>query len=473
MKSKILIVDDDPVLCSMLVEHLQRKGYEAKSECSLKQGLTEVGTNAWDVVLLDVQMPDGNGLDAIPDFIKSDSRPELIIVTGHGAPDGAEKAILSGAWSYIEKPHVIRDLPLHLTRALQYRQEKQRITSTPVALKRNTIVGNSPAINRCLDDLAGAAVSDVNVLLTGETGTGKEIFARAIHENSNRARHNFVVVDCASLPESLMESALFGHVRGAFTGANKAQDGLIKHADGGTLFLDEVGELPPSMQKTFLRVLQEHSYRPLGESIEISSDFRLVAATHRDIEQMANQGSFRKDLLYRLKGLTMPLPPLRDRKEDISDLVQHCATRLCKRYDLDSKGMAPDFIEGLAAYNWPGNIRELFQTIEQIFSRAVDAPTLFSIHLPQSFRIRMAKAGMQNESNSKSGKQSNVNCNKVMPWRDFKSLIEKDYIEQLIKESKEDIKTACRISGLSRARLYQLFKKYETPISERSTPGIK
>jgi len=458
--AQILVVDDDTMLCSMLVEQLGRKGYQVDSANSLQRGIALVREGDWDVVLLDVQMPDGNGLGHLPDFTGAPSHPEVIIVTGHGASDGAEKAIVGGAWSYIEKPHVIRDLFLHLTRALQYREEKQRVSVTPVALKRKNIIGNAEVMRRCFDDLAKTAVSDVNVLLTGETGTGKEVFAHAIHDNSARAKRNFVVVDCASLPENLIEGSIFGHIKGAFTGAGSNREGLIKHADGGTLFLDEVGELPPSMQKTFLRVLQERSYRPLGAEKEIQSDFRLLAATNRNLEEMVSQGTFRKDLLYRLKGMTMELPPLRERKEDIKDLVLYCMTRLCERYSQDSKGMSPDFVEGLVAYDWPGNVRELFQTMEQVFAGAVDAPTLFSVHLPQAFRIRMAKAGMQCKDSKGLGAQGAVTCNDMMPWRDFKAFVEKEYVARLMKESKNAIQRACRLSGLSRARLYQLLKKY-------------
>jgi two-component system NtrC family response regulator len=317
VKARILVVDDDSVLCKMLVDQLSRKGYEALAVKTLEEGVREVEGGFWDVVLLDVQMPDGNGLEFLPRFVQSTSLPEVIIVTGHGAPDGAEKAIRGGAWNYIEKPHVIRDLSLHLSRALQYRQEKQRSNTTPIALKRKNIIGESEIMRRCYDELARAAGSEVNVLFTGETGTGKEVFAQALHENSNRSGKRFVVVDCASLPESLIESALFGHVRGAFTGADREKEGLIKLADGGTLFLDEVGELPATMQKTFLRVLQERAFRPIGGAKEVRSNFRLVAATNRNLDEMVESGSFRRDLLFRLKGLEIHLPTLRDDKEDI------------------------------------------------------------------------------------------------------------------------------------------------------------
>jgi len=457
--TRILIVDDDTILCTMLAEQLQRKGYATGSAHTLEQGLSFVQGDSWDVVLLDVQMPDGNGLDALPDFIASPSQPEVIIITGQGAVDGAEKAIVSGAWSYIEKPQVIRDLTLHLTRALQYRAEKQRTRVQPVALKRSNIIGDSPAISRCYDDLAKASRSTVNVLLNGETGTGKEVFARAIHENSERASRNFVVVDCAALPANLMENALFGHVKGAFTGADRAQDGLIKHAHGGTLFLDEVGELSLEMQKTFLRVLQEHSCRPLGSDRENKSDFRLVSATNCDLEEMVAQGRFRKDLLYRLKGMVITLPPLRERKEDIRPLVHYWLGKLCKRYDRETKGMSPEFVEALFSYDWPGNIRELFQTLEQVFAGAIDVPTLFCIHLPREFRVRMARDGIRVEEKRRRGIRCTFSEEHFPSWRDFKAQVEEQYLQRLMRECDENVQKACRVSGLSRARLYQLLGK--------------
>jgi two-component system, NtrC family, response regulator len=281
----VLIVDDDKSLAEMLVGQIVAAGHKAEAANTLAEGSNKIKKNAFDVVLLDVQLPDGNGLEYLPQFKDARSKPEVIIITGQGEADGAEKAILSGAWSYIEKPYVFRELSLHLSRALQYRQEKKKVVEVPVALKRERIIGSSKSLSKCLDQVARAACCDVSVLITGATGTGKELFAKAIHENSARSGKHFVVVDCAALPETLIESILFGHVKGAFTSAEKQQDGLVRHAHGGTLFLDEVGELSIGIQKTFLRLLQEHEYRPVGSSKHEYSDFRLVAATNRDLSE--------------------------------------------------------------------------------------------------------------------------------------------------------------------------------------------
>ncbi len=377
MMSRILVIDDDQTLSAMLVSQMFAAGHEAEEANTLKEGLAKVADTAYDVILLDVQLPDGNGLEYLVRFKNAPSNPEIIIITGQGEADGAEKAILSGAWGYIEKPHVIRELTLHLTRALQFRQEKKKVTEVPVALKRAKIIGSSAPLSKCLDQVARAASCDVTVLITGATGTGKELFAKAIHENSNRSKKNFVVVDCAALPETLIESTLFGHVKGAFTGADKDQDGLIKHADGGTLFLDEVGELPLSIQKTFLRLLQEHEYRPVGSSKQLYSNFRLVVATNRNLQERVKSNLFREDLLFRLQAFAIELPTLKDRIEDISELVTYLIIRLCRRYNLETKGVSPDFIEALMNYDWPGNVRELENTIERALIQHRQGPLHF------------------------------------------------------------------------------------------------
>lgn len=463
--AQILIVDDDIVLCTMLMEQLQRNGYETTSANTLQQGLALAHENDWDVILLDVQMPDGNGLEFLSDFSNTPSSPEIIIITGHGAADGAEKAIVGGAWSYIEKPHVIRDLPLHLTRALQFREEKQKFKPVPVALKRHAIIGNSSSLSSCLDQLASAAGSDVSILLTGETGTGKELFAQALHENSDRASKQFVVVDCASLPDTLIESTLFGHVKGAFTGADRAQEGLILHAHKGTLFLDEVGELPLATQKTFLRVLQERKFRPVGGTNEIRSNFRLVAATNRNLPQMVADRTFRSDLLFRLQAMTIKLPPLKERLDDIRELVTYFLGKLCERYGQETKGIGPDLIEALMNHDWPGNVRELYQTVEQIFAETVGIPTLFSVHLPQQLRVSLARATVQQGEKS----NSDSTCS-LPPWKDYKKHTEANYWEKLMQLSNQNIQQACQISGLSRARIYQLLEKYDSPFSASSHP---
>lgn len=468
--ANILIVDDDLVLAEMLAGHLTRAGYRAGVAATLAEGIDQARKGDFDVIFLDVQLPDGNGLEAFPHFSEVISRPEIIIMTGSGDPDGAKKAIQSGAWSYLEKPHVLRNLLLPLTRALQFREEKKKISIIPVALKRDAIVGKSPSLLNCLDQLAKAATSDASVLITGETGTGKEVFARAIHDNSNRSQQAFVVVDCASLPENLIESTLFGHVRGAFTGADRTVTGLVKMAHGGTLFLDEVGELPERIQKTFLRVLQEHRYRPIGGSKEEYSDFRVLAATNRNLDEEAAAGAFRSDLLFRLRSFSLHLPPLRERKEDIRSLARYFLTRLCDRLKIASKGIADEFFEYLMAYEWPGNVRELQQALEQVFANAIHHPTFFAYHLPDHIRVHKTLEGIQSDpAKIRYGDDRPVRA-ALSSWKDFKMAMENEYMQQLIDVSGGSVKTACRISGLSRARLYQLINLHGISLQGRALP---
>jgi two-component system NtrC family response regulator len=460
----VLIIDDDEMMCDMLSTMVRQMGHEVTCANTLQDGLEVSSSGDFDVVFLDVRMPDGSGLDVLPRIREASSSPEVIIITGFGDPDGAELAIKNGAWDYIEKPSSIKAMTLPLVRALEYRQEKQA-RKPPIALNREGIVGNNPQMKACIDLVAQAANSDATVLITGETGTGKELFAYAIHNNSPRADKNFVVVDCAALPENLVESMLFGHERGAFTGADRAQDGLIKQAHGGTLFLDEVGELPLSTQSSFLRVLQERRFRPIGGKQEIGSDFRLVAATNRDLEAMVKNGQFRKELLFRLRSFTIELPPLREHPEDIKELTLHYAAKICERYGTDTKGFSPEFFEALDSYDWPGNVRELVNTMERAIAAARQDPILFPKHLPTHIRIDVARTSLMKEAPVVLSQMGGADPLRTLPTlRDFRenaiSEAEQQYLYDLMSFTGGDIKDACKISGLSRPRLYALLKKY-------------
>lgn len=462
--AKVLIIDDDEMFCEMLSDMIRDMGHEVKFTHNLREGLREATSGGYDVVFLDVRMPDGSGLTALPMIRETADPPEVIIITGAGDPDGAELAIVNGAWDYIEKQSSIKRMTLPLVRALQYREEK-RAKKPLVALKLEGIVGNSLKMRGCYDLLAQAADSDANVLIYGETGTGKELFARAIHANSRRRDKDFVVVDCAALPESLVESALFGYEKGAFTGADKPQVGLIKQADGGTLFLDEVGELPLTMQKAFLRVLQERRFRPLGSRREVESNFRLVAATNRDLDRAVAEGVFRRDLLFRLRSLTINLPPLREHLDDIKDLVLYHTGKLCEAYGIPQKGFAPEFFDCLMAYDWPGNVRELVNTLDRALAEARHEPTLFANHLPSYIRVQAVRHAVRGEGGEPPSPAALAPPGAPLPrLREFREAAiaqaEKQYLEELLTIAKNDLSEACRISALSQPRLYALLKKH-------------
>lgn len=459
---KILIIDDDKATCESMTALFEHWKHEISSALTLKDGLAAVMSEEFDVVFLDVNLPDGNGLEALPDITASRSQPEAIIITGAGAADGAELAIKSGAWDYIEKGTSIGNMMLSLDRCLQYRKEKAA-GKGPMVLKRDEIIGNSQKIMACLNMVAQAASSDTNVLVTGETGTGKELFARAIHYNSARADRPFVVVDCAALPENLVEAVLFGHEKGAFTGAVKAQEGLVKEADGGTLLLDEVGELPLAIQKTFLRVLQERTFRPVGSKREVKSDFRLVSATNRNLDEISDKGGFRTDLLFRLRSLMIEVPPLREHPEDIRDLAIHYVGKFCERYGLEIKGFSPEFFDALVSYNWPGNTRELINALDSAVTVAGDDPTLFSKDLAMPIRVWTARAaiGDHGEEKGKPGLSGDFPS-----FKELKESVEKEYLQKLSRIAGNDVKKACLISGLSRSGFYKIMKKHHLSIAQ-------
>ncbi len=464
---KILIIDDDEIFCRVMARDLTQNGHDISTAFTIKEGLKTAGSDDFDVVFLDVMLPDGNGLENLPAIRSIPSSPEVIIITSDAYPDGAEIAIKNNAWDYIQKPVSNDTLSLALNRAIQYREEK-KISQPTVLLNREGIIGKSAQIMACLDLVSRASTSRAHVLITGETGTGKEIFARAVHNNSPRAENNFVVVDCGSLPETIMESVLFGHAKGAFTGADKAKEGLVKHADGGTLFLDEVGELSPSMQKVFLRVLQERSFHAVGDSHETESDFRLIAATNRDLEEMVKQGRFREDLLFRLRSISINLPALRERADDIRELSVNYLETLCAASNEGMKGFSPDFLDVLTSHKWPGNVRELFSALESAVAQAQYEPTLFPKHLPMNVRIEVARSSVNGADPSEVDKSSVIGegaPGEFPKWKDFKQSFiaecEKRYLKDLMSRTNTDVKEASKMSGLSQPRLYELLRKHQ------------
>ncbi len=463
--AKVLVIDDDQMFSDMVSELVARLGHDVSIASSLKEGLAAALSEPFDVVFLDIRLPDGNGLDILPKLKERERSPEIIIMTGFGDASGAELAIKNGAWDYIQKPSSVKQIQLAFTRAVQYREEKSAKKS-PLVLALNGLIGTSPKMKACFELVAQAAGTDANVLITGETGTGKELFALAIHNNSARAKKNFVVVDCAALPDTLVESILFGHEKGTFTGADKSRDGLIRQAHGGTLFLDEVGELPLSLQRSFLRALQEHRFRPLGSAGEVASDFRLISATNKDLPAMAEKGLFREDLLFRIRTITLDLPPLRNRQEDITELLIHYTTKICERYGLSTKGFSPDFLDALASYDWPGTVRELISALEKAIAEAPNDPILFPKHLPLEIRVSLKKAEISKNSalRSPTGLRNQLSTRPIPTLKRFReeamSEIEAQYLEKLMAATGRNIKEACRISGLSRPRLYALLKKF-------------
>lgn len=477
----ILIIDDDPVFCDMLSRAVSQLDHNVTFSLTLKEGLRMALSRKIDIVMLDVHLPDGNGLNAISKIRGMHSPPEVIIITGSGDPDGAELAIRWGAWDYVEKPASTDAMTLPLIRALEYRREKHGRRAIK-ALDRKGVIGDSEEMQACLDLVSQASNSDVNILITGETGTGKELLARTIHKNSKRAKEPFIVVDCSALPESLVESILFGHEKGAFTGADKNQPGLIMQADQGTLFLDEVGELPLSLQKSFLRVLQEHSFRPIGSKKEEKSNFRLIAATNRNLDEMAKQEKFRDDLLYRLRTIVIESPPLRQRSEDIKDLAIYHVGKFCKESRIMMKAFSSDFFEILGSHPWPGNVRELYHTLDSVVIAAQDEPMLYPYHLPTHVRVNATRALLNKNCEHCSDEDSKDDEDifteePLLPFKEYRSRVmekgEKWYFNHIATLAVGDIKKACELSELSRSRFYHFLNKHNISFSISIRPESK
>ncbi len=470
----ILIIDDDELVRELLADKSRLLGHRPAAAGSLADGLKMAEAVAPALVFLDVRLPDGDGLSAIPRLRGMAAAPEVIIITGMAEPEGAAMAINSGAWDYLQKPFSTQEISLQIRRALDFRRRKAA-GRTPVALKRDGIIGAGPAMDECLDLVAQVAATEVPVFIFGETGTGKELFARVIHENSGRTGA-FVVVDCAALPEPLVESILFGHERGAFTGADRRHAGLIAQADGGTLFLDEVGELPLEIQRSFLRVLQERRYRPVGAVQERASRFRLLSATNRNLEAMAAEGVFRQDLLFRLRAVTLQPPPLRHRPHDIKALTLHYLHQVCERHDVKPKAASPELIEALTAHQWPGNVRELIHTLEKAALSDPDSPTLYPFHLPNAIRIHHIQSAMGSggpeQDPGRAAAEARLAFDRYLrgrgphlpPLKDFREQIiqeaERAYLIRLMAAARNDLAQACRVSGMSRPRIYALLKKH-------------
>ena len=374
---RILVVDDEESLRHMLQLFLSREGFEVASVSSAQAALAELDAREWDCVICDVRMPQVSGLDFLDALARRGPFPTVIMMSAYGSHDLAIAAMKKGAYDYVSKPFKPDEVLLVLRKA----EERERLRRENQTLRRalaeravtaagslGGMIGKSQAMATVFRTIQKVAEYKTNVLITGESGTGKELVARALHDLSPRAAGPFVAVNCGAIPESLLESELFGHRKGAFTDAWRDKRGLFEEATGGTLFLDEIGELPLALQVKFLRAIQEEEIRRLGDTREISVDVRVIAATVKDLATEARAGRFREDLFYRLNVLPVQLPPLRDRRDDIPLLVEHFVVRYGAKHahaGMRVESVAPDAMELLLAYAWPGNVRELENTIER------------------------------------------------------------------------------------------------------------
>jgi two-component system NtrC family response regulator len=484
--AEVLVIDQERVFFDALRQLDGAGGIRVSRAVSIRDGVDQCMARGFDIVLMRNKLADGLASDAIPLFLEGKYSPEVIVYAEEGDPDEAEQVLTKGAWDYIIFPYTPNSMMELLARAIRYREERQGKAETKrsaifAELQSEGIVGSSTVLQSCLNIVAKAAQSDANILITGESGTGKELFAAAIHKISPRANKKFVIVDCAALPSELVESILFGHERGAFTGAARTKSGLVEQAHNGTLFLDEVGELPLEIQKKFLRVLQERVFLPVGSTEQVRSNFRLIAATNKDLDQLQRAGAFREDLLYRLKTFHLELPPLRVRASDITELAYYFRSLYSQRTKETEKSFSPDFLMVLKQYNWPGNVRELFQSLERSITAAGDCDTLYPMHLPTNIRVAVTRQVLD----ARQGRADERPA-AVMPAARAEAVVaddpffgtdnpptlqvvrqkaieaeEKRYLKRLMEYTRGDIRKSCQISELSRSRLYDLLKKYQ------------
>jgi two-component system response regulator HydG len=461
VSAQVLVVDDDPAHRLMLTTLLLEWGYRVKEADGGLSAVAKVREEPLDAVIMDVRMPDMDGIEATRRIHEYNPALPVMILTAFSSVPSAVEALKAGAYDYLTKPLDFDALRLALERALEHthlRTENQELREQLARLRLPEIIGKSAAMERLVELLALVAPSEATVLITGESGTGKGLVARAIHANSRRSRGPLVEVNCAAIPENLMETELFGHDKGAFTGADKARRGRFAQADGGTIFLDEVGELPLSMQAKLLRVLQDGQIQRVGSDEPIAVNVRILAATNRDLKRMTEEGSFREDLFYRLNVVAVEVPPLRQRKEDIPLLVDHFLRTFAEKNKRAVRGITPRAMDLLLKYDWPGNVREL----ENVMERAVillRGEYLTEVELP----LHLQRPEPSDSSASET--EASPHDAALFPSLTLAEM-ERRLIEKVLEETGGNKSEAARRLGITRRTLKLKLKKYaeEAPI---------
>jgi DNA-binding NtrC family response regulator len=450
-KANILIVDDEVGFCELLQSILSKEGYRVNTANSSHEALKLINENSYDIIYTDLKIPEMNGLDLLKAIKTIDENIIVLMITGHGSIETAVEAMRYGAYDYINKPFQKNEIKKATSKAW----EKKQLVDEMNHLRREigeryhfeNIVGKSKLMQNLFEVIQKAAETKSNVLIQGESGTGKELIAKAIHYNSSRKKKNLVTFNASAIQDTLLESELFGHVKGSFTGAYITKKGLFEIADGGTLFLDEIGDMIPNLQIKLLRVLQEREFMPVGGLTPTKVDLRLITATNKDLYKAVEDGTFRKDLFYRIKVITIYIPPLRERKEDIPLLAAHFLKKYSKESNKIIDTISPKVLELFMEYNWPGNVRELENIIEA-------AVALENGKIITSKYIPLNKLEY---SSSKSLLQEN---NKVPPFKEVKKLFERDYILKALKHCKGNIAMTARETGILRPNLYEKIKRY-------------
>jgi two-component system response regulator AtoC len=456
MSRRVLVVDDDAAMCGMLAAHLARRGYDVTTRELASEAFELLRAGDFDVVITDLQMRGMNGLELCERVVGDRADIPVIVITAFGSLELAIAAIRVGAYDFVPKPFDIDQLCIALDRAIQHRALRAEVrrlrdaASSP--LRFDDIVGDSNAMRRVFDLVRRVSESDATVLITGESGTGKELVARALHRRSRRPTGPFVPINCAAVPEALLEAELFGHVKGAFTDAKGTRSGLFLQASGGTLFLDEIGEIPLGLQPKLLRALQERRVRPVGGDTEIPFDARIVAATNRDLESAVAEGRFREDLFYRINVIHLELPPLRGRGTDVLLLAQHLIAHFAQAGGKSIRGLSPAAAERLVNYAWPGNVRELQNCIERAVALA-QYDEIVVEDLPEKIRTyRSSHVVVAGDDPSELVSMEEV---------------ERRYIVRVLESVGGNKSLAARILGFDRTTLYRKMDRYGLPREPR------
>jgi two-component system response regulator GlrR len=436
-RNRILLVDDDPDLLKLLSIRLTSAGYHVELASSGEQALTNIALARPRVVITDLRMPGMDGMALFQHLHDKDPSLPVILLTAHGTIPDAVQATQSGVFGYLTKPYDPKALLQLVERAVALPLPDESTHDDADELWRNEIVTASSVMESLLAEVQLVASSDANVFIQGESGTGKELLARAIHKAGSRVDKPFVAINCAAIPEHLLESELFGHAKGAFTGAVSAQEGLLKSANGGTVFLDEIGDMPLALQAKLLRVLQEREIRPIGSSQMIPVDLRIISATHRDLDQAVAEGEFREDLIYRLNVVSLSIPPLKERKEDIPLLAHHFLEQQSGKKRAEA--FTPEAMELLIANDWPGNVRQLVNVVEQccvLCTTSLISPALVARAL----------------HNKLPGSD--------LTYANAKQQFEREYLIRLLKITGGRVSDAARLAGRNRTEFYRLLSKH-------------
>jgi DNA-binding NtrC family response regulator len=455
---RVLLVDDEELFREMTAETLTTKGFKVVTANNAKQALESLDSQFFDVVLLDVRMPGMDGLELLGKL--SDERPtqQVVMLTGHATFPMAIEAMKRGAFDFLVKPTKLDDLMITIQRAAEYGQMERRTIALEDELHRrkgsDRIVGESKVIKKVLSFIETAALTDLPVLITGESGTGKELVARAIHTRSRRALHPLIVVDGATLHEQLLASELFGHEKGAFTGAVQKKPGLFEVADRGSILMDEIGELSSPNQTALLRVIEFGTFRPVGAVKEIQTDVRIIAATNRDLEQAVLAKEFRQDLFFRLNALTINIPPLRERRNDIPLLTEHFLEE-CEGSTKTRVGLSNEALRIMISYNWPGNIRELRHVVELAALFAIEEGEIKPCHLPEGIRKAQESKIPVNATSNQDQEELKASLSTLETLEEFRNRCEHNYIRNVMGQFDGNKSQVAKTLGISRALLYK------------------